>query len=450
MSSQPATWDDEFERGKAAVLAQDFDAARRHLAPLVESRPQHLASIFLARTELESGNQEAARRCIDRFLEKQPGNARGRILSAQLHLEKEEWDAAERECLLALEKKPDAKQAMKFLQEARAGRNAARAVELVAAIDASYPAARSGPRPPELTEAATELAELTPGPQWPNDVLQAKIAFFHNAVSIDHALANYDPHLVEKSVELGYINWPKRIQEWIRHKSVVDVGCGFGGYGMGFLVAGATQYLGLDPQMDLDQPRARNKRIREWSTMNITPREIAATIPAIDLLQGTAENLSVDETFDVISLHNVTEHLMQIDTVFSGLVGLCRPGSKLVYLHHSFHCWNGHHFAPNDPSRLDETDSDQALIYDWRHIAAWRSLPDDHYINTGLNKIRLDEIREVTERYFTIERWDEVNSNKATLARLTPEVLARVQETDPHLTERDLRVNAVFCVACPK
>jgi SAM-dependent methyltransferase len=321
---------------------------------------------------------------------------------------------------------------------------------LLAVVDAGYvEARRSGPTD-ELRDAAGRLADLGLVGDWTADPVAAKVAYFSNAPDVDAALRNYDPHLIEVSAEFGYITWPGRIQEHVRGRSVLDVGCGFGGFGMGFLVAGATSYVGLDPAMDLETSDAKNKRTRTWSDMGVTPREIAQTLPAIRLVRGKAEDLSLDERFDTISLHNVTEHLQQLDRVFAGLVPLCTPESTLVFHHHNFYCWNGHHEDPVQPEHFDESRWIHRQIADWRHIELVPSLPPHHRYLTDLNRVRLDELRAITEKYFDIRRWKEVLSSQATLDRLTPEILERVRRTVPDLTERDLSVNVVLVIAGPK
>jgi SAM-dependent methyltransferase len=219
---------------------------------------------------------------------------------------------------------------------------------------------------------------------------------------------------------------------------------------MGFLIAGATAYTGLDPAMELDSSRAKNKRVRKWADMGITPREITEALPAIRLVQASSEEATFDESFDTIALHNVTEHLIRLDEVLAGLARLCTPSTEVVFHHHNYYCWNGHHLPPNQPEHLDVKNPKHQLVYDWRHIDAVPELSGDHYIMTNLNRVRLDELREVVVRYFDIVAWDEIASSDTTLARLTPQVLERVRRTVPDITERDLRVNTVLGVARPR
>ncbi|MEZ0579718.1 class I SAM-dependent methyltransferase [Nocardioides sp. MH1] len=346
-------------------------------------------------------------------------------------------------------------------KDARAGDAADLDIDPVAelaVVDARYLEARgedpsnepSNEPSDELVEAAFRLSLLEPAGDWTSDVVQAKVAYFHFAPDLEAALRNYDPHLVDLSARFGYLTWPRRIREHVRGRSVLDVGCRFGGFGMGFLVAGATSYVGVDPMLDLDSTRARDKRRRAWGDMGITPRQISEQLPALRSVRGAVEDGAVDGTFDTIAMHNVTERLHNLDDVLVGLTKLCHRDTRLVLLHHSFYGWSGHHQAPVQPEQLDEDDPRHQLVYDWRHINAVPDLADDHPMIRVLNRIRLDDLRSMIEQHFDVERWDEIPSRQQALDRLTPEVLARVRETVPDITERELSTNTVLVVARPK
>ena len=445
------------EAGREAFRRGDHDEARRLLEPLVEESPAGPATVVLARVELESGHADLALAMLDTFLDARPQHGIATLLRARVKLATGDLPGARRDAETAATLMPDPGAAGRLLvriDKARAGERdqdvLAEARTLLAVVDAGYlEARRSGPTD-ELRQAAQRLSELEIGGDWTADPEAAKVAFFSNASDVDAALRNYDADLIEVSAEFGYITWPRRIQEHVRGRSVLDVGCGFGGFGMGFLVAGATSYLGLDPEMDLETTDAKNKRIRRWSDMGITPREIAETLPAIRLVRGKSEDLSLGETFDTISLHNVTEHLQELDRVFAGLVPLCTPDTTLVFHHHNFYCWNGHHEDPVQPEQYDESRWIHRQIADWRHIDIVPSLPPYHRYLSDLNRIRLDELRAITEKYFEIRRWEEIPSSRATLERLTPEIVDRVRQTVPDLTERDLSINVVLAIASPK
>ena len=164
-------------------------------------------------------------------------------------------------------------------------------------------------------------------------------------------------------------------------------------------------------------------------------------MPRIRLVPGTFEDIAPDEKFDLIVLHNVTEHLLNIETVLEGVRERLEPNGKILYRHHSFHSWNGHHLPPRTVDQIDESDPAQRELMDWNHLTF--DPPEGHYIRRGLNKIRLDELKALTERLFDIELWEEIPATeRAGLGRLTPEILAR----HPQYTERELTVKNVICV----
>jgi len=438
------------DAAKDALAAKDWNGARRLLAPLVAANPHGVGAFMLARAELGAERPEVAAPLVSAFRAWRPRHVGARVLSARIHLANGELEQAQAEARAAQDLDPDRGGIDALLDSIAAARDATDVDRLLAVVDRGLMDTRTTGPSAEVLRAAAALQRLEPGPGWTKDPRQAKSAYFHHATDLASAVRNYDPHLIEISCEFDYVTWPKRIQEYVRGRSVLDVGCGFGGFGMGFLVAGATAYTGLDPAMELDSSRAKNKRIRRWADMGVTPRDITDALPAIRLVQASSEDTTLDECFDTIALHNVTEHLMRLDEVLAGLARLCRPGSDVVFHHHNFYCWNGHHLPPNQPAQLDPDDPRHQLVYDWRHINAVDGLDDDHYIKTNLNRVRLDELRAVTERYFDIVRWDEIPSSDATLARLTPDVLDRVREAVPDISERDLSVNAVLGVARPR
>lgn len=441
---------DTMEAVKAAMQAKDWAGARRLLAPLAAENPHGIGALQLARVEFELGRPDVAAPLLAAFRAWRPKHAGARMLTARIHLANGEFDKAESEARKALELDPDRAALPRLLDSIAAAREASEADSFIQVIDSQCMAARQTGPTTELLEAANALHRIDPGPDWTRVSRQAKIAFFHFATDLTWALRNYDPHLIDISSRFEYITWPKRIQEYVRGKSVLDVGCGFGGFGMGFLIAGTSTYTGLDPAMNLDSSRARNKRDRQWADMGVTPRAISEELPAIQLIQSSVEETSFEGGFDTITLHNVTEHLHQLQSVIKRLTRLCKPDTNVVFHHHNFYGWNGHHLPPYQPAQLDEENPEHREVYDWRHINIVPDLPQDHHIMATLNRVRLDELRELIANHFDIVRWDEIPSSESTLARLTPGVIDRVREAVPDITERELSINTVFAVARPK
>ncbi len=450
MSDQVKGQDAELDQVRQAMSVRDFAKARDLLEPMLKTRKAGVPAFFMARVEIEEGNLDAARTLLDAFQATRPKHAGAKVQRARILFAEGQLAEARQLAKDALEINPNIAPAERLLERIAAAEIAAEAKAHIDVIEAGYIAARTDGPTEDMRAAAKALAGMEPGPDWNSDPVQAKIAYFHFASDLDWALRNYDAHLVDVSCRFDYVTWPKRIHDMVKDKTVIDVGCGFGGYGMGFLIAGAKSYAGLDPVMKLDSTRAKNKRLREWDDMGVTPNEIAAALPAVRLFQCIAEDMPVQETFDTIALHNVTEHLIQLDLVFSGLVPLLHDTSRIVFLHHNYYCWNGHHFAPNRPDQIDLSVPGQAQVYDWQHIDIMDDLPDDHYFRTHLNRIRLDEIKAITEKYFDVEIWDEIPSSAATLERLTPEIIERVRKKLPDIQERELTTNVVYCVASKK
>lgn len=294
-----------------------------------------------------------------------------------------------------------------------------------------------------------------------NDPKVAVQAYFvHNGRGLGSRL-NCHRQMIRRAVEFNYLNWPRKIMNDVKGKDVLDVGCGTGLHAVGFLVVGVKSYTGLDPYVDLQNDIARNYRakrtpgyrytLEEMATRNPsrdgrdehfgwTPAQMRRRLPRVDLIPGTFEQVAPSRTFDVAVLHNVTEHLIQIDEVFEGVWRLLRPDGEIVFNHHNFYCWNGHHLPPKFVSEIDPADPDQENFMDWNHVVY--DPVDDHYIAWGLNRIRLDELRALTERYFHVERWDESRTDEDRgVNRLTDEIRAR----HAHLTQRELTTQNVLC-----
>ncbi len=270
----------------------------------------------------------------------------------------------------------------------------------------------------------------------------ANAAYFLYNDSGPDALKNFNPQLIARAVDFDYLSWPRRIRNHVRGKDILDVGCGTGLHAMGYVVVGVKTYTGLDPKIKLDSDRAKNIPKRRWEPFGWTPREMMEALPKVTLIPGTFEIMAPDQSFDVVVLHNTTEHLLNLEEVLQGVTERLRPDGQILYNHHNFYCWNGHHLAPKFVDDIDPADPEQRKYVDWAHLSF--DPPPDHYISRGLNRIRLDELRELTQCYFDIRVWEErPSTEKNGRRRLTPEILARC----PQYSERELTTQNVFCIA---
>ncbi len=248
--------------------------------------------------------------------------------------------------------------------------------------------------------------------------------------------------MIGRAVDFDHVQWPRKIRHYVHNKDILDIGCGEGIESIGYVIVGVRSYTGVDPVVKLHRDNPKNNRSGTREEFGWTPRQIVSQFSRVRLIRGTSEELGSDQDFDVAVLHNVTEHLLQIEEVLASAAARLRPGGRLIFNHHNFYCWNGHHMTPKTVDQIKADDPEQSRYLDWAHIRF--AAPEGHYFHRGLNKIRLDELRAIVERYYDIEVWNEIPSTKQIGGRrLTGAVVARF----PHLTRRDLAIHNVFCVA---
>jgi SAM-dependent methyltransferase len=271
----------------------------------------------------------------------------------------------------------------------------------------------------------------------------AQLAYLHFNAGNPSAVRYWNPDVIAQTVAFNYVTWPRRIREYVSGRDVLDVGCGTGLHGVGYLVVGAKSYTGLDPNINLDRDRAKNLAAKsQHQSFGWTGRELMARMGNFRLVPGTFEDVAPNERFDLVVLHNVTEHLMQIREVFEGIVSRLRPDGRLLFNHHNFYCWNGHHQSPKSVKDIKVDNPEHQKFVDWNHLS-FNGGPD-HYLSRGLNKIRMEELRDLTSGLFEILEWREIpSSEEQGGARLTTEIMAR----HPELEDREFRTQNVFCVA---
>ena len=253
----------------------------------------------------------------------------------------------------------------------------------------------------------------------------------------------FSPRLIRQAVEFDYVAWPRKIASDIQGRDVLEVGCGRGLHAIGYLIVGVNGYVGVEPKMDLDRNYAKNRRTRREEKVGTTPRRMARRFRRIRFLPGSIEDAALREDFDVVIFHNVTEHLMNIDEAFRKVSAHLRPGGLVIFNHHNFYCWNGHHRPPKYVEDIDPASPEQKKYMDWNHL---QMDPEKKaaFLKSQVNRIRLDDLRALTEKYFRIETWSEheIDSRRGA-GRLSGEIRARY----PQLTVRELTTQGVFCRA---
>ena len=259
------------------------------------------------------------------------------------------------------------------------------------------------------------------------------------------SLRDFDAGLLSRMAVRGDLNWPRRTGPWVCGRDVLDVGCGRNYQALGFLAVGARSYTGIDPTLDLQSDRVKDSR-QAWSHFEsggLSPQALRARYAIVRFECALIEDyLERSELFDVVVMHNVTEHLMQLPETLARLPGLLRPGGMLVLRHPNFYCWHGHHLKPRTIREINSYDETQQHVMDWAHV---QFDPGAHaWIGRTQNRVRLQELRSLLERDFVIESWEEVKSSPLEGAdRLTPEILARY----PDFSQDELLTKCAYIAA---
>jgi SAM-dependent methyltransferase len=248
--------------------------------------------------------------------------------------------------------------------------------------------------------------------------------------------------IFEVAVELGHNVWPGQLRELVIGKDVLDLGCGNTFHGAVLRAMGARSYVGIDQKVDLTRKRFRSRRTKGSQKARINLAVVTTHIPRI--AYEPSELLTFSENFDVVLMHTVTEHLSDIERTFALLHRSLRPQGVVWFLHDNFYSWAGHQGQPSSLAKLDPANLEHLRLADWAHLVAQEGRDASYWAGKGLNCIRLDELRRVTARYFTIAKWQEIPVSSKYRVRLTAEIR---QTLGPHLTERDLLTQHVVCLA---
>lgn len=258
---------------------------------------------------------------------------------------------------------------------------------------------------------------------------------------------NFRPDLIRLAAEYNHLKWGRNARRHIRGCDVLDLGCGHTLHSVGFLVYGARSYMGIDPGLKLDEPCLRRQdRFRTAAAgSGLTLNEVARELPAVRYAPLLLADLDANEKFDVIFMHNVTEHLLAIEEVFAGLPARLKPRGKIIYRHHNYACWNGHHQRPRTLAEIVPGDASQEPYLDWAHLDYD---PQRHPpVARNLNRIRPPELRSITERFFDVVHWRFLPSKPEQGAgRLSDAILAR----HPGYEREELLTQAIDCVATVK
>jgi hypothetical protein len=145
-----------------------------------------------------------------------------------------------------------------------------------------------------------------------------------------------------------------------------------------------------------------------------------------------------------VLMHTVTEHLADIDETFAALRRSLRPNGVMWFLHDNFYSWAGHHGEPSSRASFDAENAEHLQLADWAHLDEAGGRDARYWQQKGLNRVRLDELRQATERHFAIDSWQEVPVSSKYRDRLTAEIKST---RGKGYTERELLTKHVICQA---
>jgi len=282
----------------------------------------------------------------------------------------------------------------------------------------------------------------------PRGLEELRDAWFEFNGVTPQSLYEYCPKLLQLAEDFQYIHWPFQIRNYVQGKDIVDLGCGKSLHAIGYLMCGVRSYTGLDPIVELDRDMFKDTRIareKNFRPIGWTPRKISRRLPRIRYRQSLIGDLKGYERWDVLIMHNVSEHLMQIENVWKEIPGHLREDGILLFSHPSFYSWSGHHMSPRSIHDIDPNDPEQKRYMDWAHLTYDPTWPDT--IVKFQNRIRLHELKALTEKYFEILEWEPIPSTeKEGAGRWNDAILAK----HPEFTKEELLTHRVFCIARKK
>lgn len=195
-------------------------------------------------------------------------------------------------------------------------------------------------------------------------------------------------------------NWFRENDDFYKDKHILDVGGGSGALAIPFLEYGAASYT----VVEMNPKRFAARKIKnyskksdkfKWIKIPISMQEIADQHPGlIHLVLANFLEFNTTRKFDFITLYYVTEYLENVAGTFSRVYDLLNDNGIVLGIHHNFYSFTGHHQKP---------------WQDFPEFSEWRDIFKE-IKNVYLNRISLNELRNIMEKNFVIERWIEMYS----------------------------------------
>jgi hypothetical protein len=132
------------------------------------------------------------------------------------------------------------------------------------------------------------------------------------------------------------------------------------------------------------------------------------------LLENVVEEIKAHK-IDVVLMAAVTEHLADPHNVFRSIWEIMDEGGVLWFSHCNYYSWTGHHAPPRSVAEWDGNSPEQDSFTDWKHLdTSYQCYWDENF-----NRIRLNDLRDLVNKYFEIIEW---NESVEAYERLTPEI----------------------------
>jgi len=243
------------------------------------------------------------------------------------------------------------------------------------------------------------------------------------AMRVSNVTTDERAALVRAAREWGYFSGAiKSRKDLWRGRRILDIGMGGGPHSISFIEGGAEAYVGVDPLVGTDHVRdfrnLKDPSIPAYHAFDFTTQDIMRIYANIKLYKGLLEDVSAEvraNKVDVAMMAAVTEHLEQPYHVIRAIWESLDRDGLLWISHCNYYSWTGHHRSPRDVASWKRDDPEQAKHVDWRHLEPTH--PD--YSNRNFNRVRVQDLRDIINKYFEIIEW---TVSVEGLARLTPDL----------------------------
>ena len=212
----------------------------------------------------------------------------------------------------------------------------------------------------------------------------------------------------------------RKINHLYKDKVLLDVGMGAGPYSVMYIDKGCKKYIGVDPLINSDMVRdfraeAGEPLDKRYHKFPYSCEDIMNVFSNITLHAGIVEETKFKNIADICTMSAVTEHLEDLQSVFKSIYCSLKDKGTFWFSHCNYYSWTGHHSAPRDIKKYDPNNIKHTQVIDWKHLSPNHAC----YHDKNLNRVRLRDLYDLTNKYFIINEWTE---NRYAQERLTNDI----------------------------